>query len=118
MQWYDSRLRTFNEALLSLIHMLCTCMYILHLLYCTHLSPPTGNMCPDEVDSVWKIKWSITAAGFFLSVPCVENNPQFGMANRTCNIMGVWDPVDALDCESEAGNEIKMEVDYILHAHL
>ena len=61
-------------------------------------------MCPDEVDSVWKIQWSATAAGSSLSVPCVENNPKLGTANRLCNSSGVWDPVDAADCESEAGN--------------
>ena len=73
-------------------------------------------MCPDEVDSVWKIQWSATAAGSSLSVPCVENNPKLGMANRLCNSSGVWDPVDAADCESEAGN--RQDGGISLHAHL
>ena len=100
----------YNEALLSLIHMLCTCMYVLLPLYCTCLSSPAGDMCPGEVDSVWKIQWSATAVGSSLSVLCVENKTQLGMANRLCNIGGVWDTVDAAKCESEAVNRIKMEV--------
>ena len=90
-------------------------MYVLLPLYCTHLSFPAGDMCPGEVDSVWKIQWSATAAGFSLSVSCVENKPQLGTAHRLCNGSGVWDPADAVDCESEAGNRIKMKVDYYMY---
>ena len=74
------------------------------------MSSLTGDMCPDEVDSVWKIQWSATAVGSSLSVACVENKTKLGMANRLCNIGGVWDTVDAAKCESEAVNRIKMEV--------
>ena len=79
-------------------------MCILRPLYCTHLSFPAGGMCPDEVDSVWKIQWSATAVGSFLSVVCVENKPKLGIANRLCLAGGVWDTVDATECESEDGN--------------
>ena len=67
-------------------------------------------MCLDEVDSVWKLQWPATAGGSFLSVACVENKTQLGMANRLCLAGGVWDTVDATKCESEAVNRIKMEV--------
>jgi len=67
-------------------------------------------MCPDVVDGVWKMEWSATAAGSSLSVSCVENKTQLGIANRLCLAGGVWDTVDATKCASEAVNRIKMEV--------
>ena len=90
-------------------------MSILLPLYCTCLSSSAGDTCPDEVDSVWKIQWSATAVGSSLSVPCVENNPKLGTANRLCNVGSVWDPVDAADCESEDVNRIRMEVDCYMY---
>ena len=98
-------------------------MYIFLPLYCTCLSYPAGGMCPDEVDNVWGIQWPDTTAGSSLSVSCVKNNEELGMANRLCNGSGVWDTVDAVDCESAAGNEIRMKVYndmyiYDVHLHL
>ena len=72
-------------------------------------------MCLEEVDSVWKIQWPATAVGSSLSVLCVENKTQLGMANRLCLAGGVWDTVDAANCESEAGNRIRMEVDCYMY---
>ena len=75
------------------------------------MSSPTGDMCTDEVDSVWKIQWSATAVGSSLSVLCVEKKPKLGIAKRLCLADGRWGPVDATECESEDGNRIRMEVD-------
>ena len=77
-----------------------------------------GGMCPEGVDSVWKIQWSATAVGSSLSVPCVENKPKLGTANRLCLAGGVWDTVDATDCESEAGNQQDGGILYITCAFM
>ena len=113
---FDSWLHTINNEL-SLIPKLGVHTYFFLCTVHTGRLRQVACACPDEVDSVWKIQWSATAAGSSLSVACVENNPQLGTANRLCNVGRVWDPVDATDCESEDGNRIRMEVDHYMRIY-
>lgn len=74
------------------------------------MSPLVDAMCPEVVDDVWKIQWTDTAVGSTQSVPCVEDEPELGLASRACQTDGKWGSVDATKCQSAKGNLVKTRV--------
>ena len=68
--------------------------------------------CPNEEDSVWRIRWPATAPDSTQSVACSKegHTPGLGVAHRRCLTGGVWDSVDASECESVAVRAIRMRV--------
>ena len=65
-------------------------------------------MCPAGDDKVWKIHWPATAQGSIQSVFCTEEGGT--TAQRWCRDGGMWDSVDATECESQTVRTVRMEV--------
>ena len=92
------------------------------------LSPPSVilphvqlGVCPTEEDSVWGIQWLAILPDATQSARCPGegNATTFGLAHRRCRrgindqSQGVWDSVDASECESAASRAARMEVEHI-----
>ena len=92
------------------------------------LSPPSvisprdqHGVCPTEEDSVWGIQWLAILPDATQSARCPGegNATTFGLAYRRCRIgtndqsQGVWDAVDASECESAASRAARMKVEHI-----
>ena len=92
------------------------------------LSPPSVifprvqlGVCPTEKDSVWGMQWLAILPDATQSARCTGegNATTFGLAYRRCRrgindqSQGVWDFVDASECESAASRAARMKVEHI-----
>ena len=64
---------------------------------------------------MWRIQWPSTAPDSTQSIACPGEGdmPGLGLAHRRCLAGGVWDSVDAAECESVAVNTVRMKVEQI-----
>ncbi|XP_078327322.1 uncharacterized protein LOC144623100 [Crassostrea virginica] len=58
------------------------------------------------------IQWNTTLAGTIKKEPCPPN--QKGIATRQCNVEGIWEPPNLINCTSEAFLNASSELDTIL----
>ena len=58
---------------------------------------------------MWRIQWPATAPDSTQSVSCPGegDTPGLGLAYRRCLAGGVWDSVDAIECESVAVRAVR-----------
>ena len=66
--------------------------------------------CSNEEDSVWRIQWPATAPDSTQSASCPGegDKPALGLTHSLAG--GVWDSVDASECESGAVKAVRMRV--------
>ena len=66
---------------------------------------------------MWRIQWPATAPDSTQSVACQRegDTPGMSLAHRRCLAGGVWDSVDASECESAAVRAVRMKVRLIVH---
>ena len=66
---------------------------------------------------MWRIQWPAAAPDSTQSGSCPGegDTPGLGVAHRRCLAGGVWDSVDASECESAAVRAVRMKVRQIAH---
>ena len=65
---------------------------------------------------MWRIRWPDATPGSTQSVRCPGEGdvPGLGLAHRNCLTGGVWDSVDASNCESVAIRDIRIQVGAVM----
>ncbi|XP_078327318.1 uncharacterized protein LOC144623098 [Crassostrea virginica] len=66
--------------------------------------------CNSEISN--DIQWNTTLAGTTKREPCPPN--QKGIATRQCNVEGIWEPPNVINCTTEAFLNASSELDTIL----
>ncbi|XP_078328127.1 cadherin EGF LAG seven-pass G-type receptor 2-like [Crassostrea virginica] len=66
--------------------------------------------CNSEIS--YDIQWNTTLAGTTKKEPCPPN--QKGIATRQCNVEGIWEPPNLINCTTEAFLNASSELDTIL----
>nr|XP_022303772.1 uncharacterized protein LOC111111224 isoform X2 [Crassostrea virginica] len=93
-----------------------TCLYTTYpdpvsvSVYATVIAQAEQNRCYSEFSD--DIQWNTTLAGTTKREQCPPN--QKGVATRQCNVKGVWEPSNLINCTTEAFLNASSELDTIL----